>query len=295
MAIRHSPLSLVLATAMAALAAAAQQTTPSPPSAAPTVSTNASPRPIQLVLKDGSVQLVRSYQVIGDRVRYYSVDRSQWEEIPAALVDWDATRRAAVAPDTRLETALRLAREVDRSAQPGSLDVDPGLPPGVTLPSEEGLYAWDGQQLRPLQTSLAESKLNKGRFLAQILSPVPVIPTRYTIQLKGAHATTQLASSEPAFFLRQAATAPPALRLLRAHVRGNRRELEWVSSYLGAQQTQAEEIPLRQQRLGPRLYRFQPEQDLPPGEYVLAVALADRGIDLQVWDFAVVSPPAHKR
>ena len=50
------------------------------------------PRGKKLILKDGSFHLVREYQVQGDRVRYYSTERSQWEEIPAALVDWDATK-----------------------------------------------------------------------------------------------------------------------------------------------------------------------------------------------------------
>ena len=34
---------------------------------------------IKLYLKDGGYHLVREYQVQSDRVRYYSVERSQWE------------------------------------------------------------------------------------------------------------------------------------------------------------------------------------------------------------------------
>jgi hypothetical protein len=273
----------VVLLAASSSAAYAQAPPPGPPAPQPA----SSQRPIRLILKDGSEQRVRTYQIIGDRVRYYSVDRSQWEEMPASLVDWEATRRAAQSSDERTARALELARQVDLAARPGSLDVDAGLPPGVEIPSEEGVYVWDGQHLQPVAQNLAESRLNKGRFLAQILSPVPVIPTRYTIQLKGAHATLRVHASEPSFYVRRAAVGEPSLRLIQARVHGSRREIEWLSNYLGAQRTEANEIPVRVVRLGPRLYHVEPEQDLARGEYVLAEVVPDRGLDLAVWDFGV--------
>jgi hypothetical protein len=52
------------------------------------------PKGKKLVLKDGTYQMAREYAVEVDRVRYWSVERSQWEEIPSALVDWDATHKS---------------------------------------------------------------------------------------------------------------------------------------------------------------------------------------------------------
>ncbi len=37
----------------------------------------------RLVLKDGTYQVVTKYQKVGDRVRYFSAERGQWEELPA--------------------------------------------------------------------------------------------------------------------------------------------------------------------------------------------------------------------
>ena len=51
----------------------------------------------KLVLKDGTFQLVRDYQRNGERVRYLSAERGDWEEIPAEMVDWDATAKTAAA------------------------------------------------------------------------------------------------------------------------------------------------------------------------------------------------------
>ena len=61
----------------------------------------------RLYLKDGDYQLVREYQVQPDRVRYYSTERSEWEEIPLELVDLERTKKDAAEQQSDRRAARR--------------------------------------------------------------------------------------------------------------------------------------------------------------------------------------------
>src|SRR6185437_14752094 len=75
----------------------------------------------RLILKDGSFQLVREYTMIGDRVRFLSQERNDWEEIPNELVDWEATRKwedahKALTDDADASPGMKEAADLDKDA-----------------------------------------------------------------------------------------------------------------------------------------------------------------------------------
>ena len=75
---------------------------------------------IRLYLQGGGDLLVSEYEVTGDRVRYYSVERSAWEEIPLELVDLEKTHRRAEREEARrheLREEQRIEREAERKAR----------------------------------------------------------------------------------------------------------------------------------------------------------------------------------
>ncbi len=80
---------VAISAASFASAAAVQSQKPLPP-----LDPATNPHRTRLILKDGSYQIIMSYRVVGNVVRYVSAERGgAEEEIPADLVDFEATRR----------------------------------------------------------------------------------------------------------------------------------------------------------------------------------------------------------
>ncbi len=252
------------------------------------------PKGKKLYLKDGNFHLVRSYERKGDRVRYYSVERSAWEEIPAELVDWEATAKAeaeAARRDQELTEKLRAQIAAERTAE---LDVDASIEvaPGTFLPGGEGLYVVEGRAVVPLTQASADVKLDKGRLLTQVLVPIPVVPTRHKVQISGKRATHRIEAAQPEFYVRTAEAQEPEMELIRAQVKGDVRQLEFLNTtIIGTQTSERKSISIQRWKVAKGVYRLTLSQPLEPGEYALAEILPE-GMNLFVWDFGV-DAPAH--
>lgn len=257
------------------------------------------PKGKKLVLKDGTFQLARSYELKGERVRYFSVERTAWEELPADLVDWEATRKAEADEAKRHEEAAERVRTIKAQAVAEELDVDTSIEvaPGVFLPEEEGLWVIEGRMVLPLVPVGADLKRDKGRLLTQILIPVPVIPTRHKVQIAGKHAVLRITSGQPEFYMRTAEAQEPELELIRARLKGNAREVQRISIHFTGQQVEdRKSISVQRWRVAKGVYRLTLAESLQPGEYVIAQILPE-GMNLYVWDFGVgtLASPASKK
>ncbi|HMF52704.1 MAG TPA: hypothetical protein VK593_00035 [Edaphobacter sp.] len=285
------------------------------------------PHRIRLILKDGSYQIVMSYRVVGDRVRYVSAERGgAEEEIPAGLVDFDATKRwearhsqtaegdsqnpgAAPAIDPEL-----LKEEADRAA------MTPEVAPELRLPDLDNLLAFDtfrGQpQLVPLPQSDGELNHNTAHNILKA-AVNPVSSSHQLVQLKGERSMVQLHVDSPVIYIRLgeaiapdgntpltvdthgASTAmkdarpgdPTASRyvVVRADVRtGSRVVSSFKISLLGSVQRDADVVETTAEVLpGGHWMKLTPRQSLPFGEYALMEVLSDHEINLGVWDFGV--------
>jgi hypothetical protein len=253
------------------------------------------PKGKKLILMDGSFQLAREYTVEGDRVRYWSVERSQWEEIPTTLVDWDATHKAEAEQASR-DAELKAKIHASQVAQlTKDIDVDRSLEikPGLFLPDAAGFYALDRNKLvREMKQSTAEIKLSTGREVEKIMSGVALIPDKKTMDIPGERAAMRLTTAEPEFFMRPADSREPRFRLLRAQVKGGRRVIDSISIHFTGQETHnATEIEVQTWTPATGVFRYTVDQRLEPGEYAF-VEMTDQGVSGYVWDFGIDLPGA---
>lgn len=269
------------------------------------------PTPVRgkkLILKDGSHQLVREWEIKGDRVRYYSVERSMWEEIPTELVDFDATKKAEAEEAKSIEQAREEIREAAAIREAEEINVDSSIRvgPNTFLPDDDGMYAVDcpaGQpearcNVLPLATLGANVKTDKKRALGQILAStvgIPLVSGKQRVTVPGKQATLRIASGQPEFYIRLEDNHEPEMELIVAKVKGSNREIDVLTEHFtGQKSSQRNIISVERWPVAKRVYRLTMSQTLPPGEYVLAeIVPAPEGqeMNLLVWDFGV-DPPA---
>ncbi len=242
------------------------------------------------MLKDGTFQLVREYEVDGDRVRYYSIDQHDWEEMPAALVDWDATKKAAAADSDRKKAIIAKvhAQEAARTSEPMDIDASIEIAKNVFLPAGEGVWSYDGDKISKLSPVDADIKFSKSQMLKQVLIPIPIVPTRHTVSLKGTRAKFRLDPGQIEFYMRFADGHEPEVQLIQARIHGDKRDLENLDEIFKTQETSGLlEVKTLRWQIARGVYKFTVMQPLEPGEYALAEIVPGGGTSLYFWDFGI--------
>ena len=267
------------------------------------------PRGTKLVLTDGTFQVVREYQRNGDRVRYFSLERGDWEEIPAAMIDWDATAKAKAATQKDSEDLVaKVHRQEEAKKMDNVQDIDASLPvgDGAYLPQGEGMFVVEGKSIRLLLQVDSAIRTDKKREVERILSPIPVVPGKKHVEIAGTRAALRITTKTPEFYLRESPSDPehdsavrkssrpgengPEIELLRAKVTRNGRQFQTIRALFGEELSRdASEVSIQRWEVAPMVYRFTLGEALPPGEYVLAEVLPD-GLNMYVWDFGVDNP-----
>jgi hypothetical protein len=215
-----------------------------------------------------------------------------WEEIPASLVDWDATAKAAAdQARQQQEFAEKVkTRETNQNAVE-VLDVDASLlvGSGAILPYDAGMYAIAGKTVTVLKEDKTEIKVDKGRVAEKIISGAPaLIPSRHFMEIKGKHAAIRLPAGELEFYYRVApGEDEPEIAMIRATEKGDVRLVETIrTNIVGESDENRKDIKLLKWEVAKNVYRFTIAQPIEPGEYALSLSIPDE-LNPFVWDFGV--------
>ncbi|MCC7497294.1 MAG: hypothetical protein IT160_06940 [Bryobacterales bacterium] len=232
----------------------------------------------RLYLKDGSYQTAREYKVEGDRVRYYSTERGEWEEIPVALTDLkktedelrqraEAAKAEAAAQDAEEKVERSLRREVE------------------SIPREDGVYALDGKQIRTFKPAESKVATNKRRSVLKILSPLPVVTGKATLEIDGARSANVVTKSRPEFWVR--ISTDDYAGIARLSERNGNRVVEKITTIPVTKEIVEEPdiVEVFRKQYDDTLYKIWPITPLEPGEYAV-IRFTQGKLNMQVWDFA---------
>jgi hypothetical protein len=260
----------------------------------------------RLILKDGSYQSATKWEVHEDRVRYYSADRDDWEEVPNSMVDWPATEKyekeraaGAASPEA---IALNKELEADRAARDANA---PQVAPGLRLEDTNAGYLLDTFQG---QQQLVQLKQDGGTVEHNIRKTIfhgNVAGSTSEILLAGAHAGVQSHVPLPSLYVNAGATPDATqssstsspqqvalpwdrFRIVSLDLRPDKRLVPSIkSSSNGDAAEQQSVVKTTDEQLTGGWVKITPVAPLSQGEYALVELLGDEGINLYVWDFAI--------
>jgi len=279
----------------------------------------------RLILKDGSYQLVTKYEVKGNRVRYYSSEREEWEELPDSLVDWTATNkyeneRAASASSPE---AVQLDKELEHESEKAEAAL-PLVAPGLRLPEPTGVFLLDNFQGEPqiLEIQQSAGDINRNTKTNIFRGAVnPIAGLKVTIELEGAHAKIQAHVEVPSLYIKPEDNQPEEsaqkgtetdstrtqasqpqqpqqpegpivpfdrFRIVKAEVKGGKRIVGDVKRQVTGKVSQEQHwVKTTITSVTGGWLKLTPTESLAPGEYALVEMMGKEGMNLYLWDFGV--------
>lgn len=235
---------------------------------------------LKLYTTDGEYQIVREYQVVGDRVRFYSVDRSDWEEVPASMIDLKRTSAEAA---TQQAATDKVTKEFDEEAEAAKAEREEL----AKIPQDSGVYRIEDGKLRTFKVADFTIRTKKGNTALRVLTPLPIIAGISTVELTGEHSDNVVHEERPEFYFQL--DKEESFGIVKLSAKKDARIVETVETapiskeYVETRdlvQTFSKQLP------GDNFYKIWPQEALPPGEYAL-MEFVDTQVDLRVWDFRI--------
>src|SRR5512147_1799602 len=260
----------------------------------------------RIILTDGNYQTSGKCEIIGDRVHYMSTERSEWEDLPVSLVDWDATKKYELGEAEPRRSAEAAAVDAEEQAERRKEEEkSPEIKPGLRLPSQGGVFLLDIYRDNPELIELVQNggQINANRAHNVLRAAInPLAKAKQTIEIKGARAAVQSHVPQPVIYINidtdsDPRTGPGArdvsdhFRIVRATPKKDARVVGALEVAIYGKVSQKEnDVQTRSEPLNSQWIKVVPAQPLEPGEYAL-VEMLGKDVNMYVWDFGI-SPTA---
>lgn len=244
---------------------------------------------IKLYIKGGGDITVTEYEVVDDRVRYYSVERRDWEEIPLELVDLDRTKKEVSKRETEFAERRRIEQIETAAERKARTELH-------EVPLEDGVYYRKGDEVVTVQQAEVVLNTNKKRSILRVVMPIPVAG-QTIVELEGATSKLEALDARPVFYMRLEKLS--RFGIFRLKQKKDSRVVQEIDIVPQSKEMmeQHDEIEVFRQQFAGQVYRVWPIEPLTAGEYAFVEYTLGEA-DIRVWDFSVPAsvgaPPAPK-
>ena len=232
---------------------------------------------VKLYLRDGSYQVVREYQVVSDRVRFYSTDRADWEEMPLELVDLKKTEAEIKARQEAEREDAKANAEEDKAERQAAREI-------TLVPADNGAYIVRDGKIVPMKVGEVKVVDNKRRNVLKVLSPIPAVSGKSWLEMDGLHSQTVVTDPLQEFYIRL--SEDERFGIIKMSERKGNRVLENITIVPVTKELIEEPVvlPIFHTQAGDMLYKIWPQKPLEPGEYAV-VEYTEGKVNMQSWDF----------
>lgn len=233
---------------------------------------------IKLYLEGGGDMLVSEYSIEGDRVRYYSVERSAWEEIPLELVDLERTKRRQEREEAVRATRRKEVEAIRAAERRARTELH-------RVPLEDGVYYLRGEEILPVEQADLIVNKSKTATLLRVFSPLPAAD-KETLEVAGPHAELVAADDRPMFFMRLEKIN--RIEIFRLKSKNKTREVQILQKIPKTQEVfeTHETVEIFRQQLAPSVYKVWPVEPLAAGDYAV-IEYTPGEENLRLWDFTI--------
>jgi hypothetical protein len=236
---------------------------------------------IRLYLKDGSFHAVREYERQNDRIRYFSTERGDWEEIPVDLIDLKRTEAERTRNEEERRENAKAIDEEEKAEREQRQEIE-------RIPVNPGVYMVAGEQVTTLTQAEVKLVNNKRRSILKRITPIPIVAGKSTVELDGLKSAFTVQAPRPEFYFRLA--KEERFAIVRVKPGKSTRIVQTLNKVPVAEEIieDTDIVETFKQQIDSGLYKIWPTKPLEPGEYAV-VEYTEGEANIQVWDFAIAS------